>query len=327
MRRSPRILAADAPASVSPINFVLYARPVVADALNAVGREHAATRFTVFRAVLTWWATMAQAAKPVVERAAESVASVRLAPFEGDDALQEQSRAVYARLWREFCTWCVGRNLCPLPAREETLCGYIEHLAATGKSRSTVHVALAALAKAHAAVEYDLPSSARLRALVKSHPETRRRAVTLEGLRAMVATCTDNRLGRRDRALLLLVHHALALPRRHVCRLNIEHCERVAEGYRVSPPGRPAFILPPDADAGLCAVRALDHWLAVRCGATRTEGPLFVSLPGCGVRLGQRIGPSDVYRVTQRRAKAAKADAMQASQGQREDMIEEGGRT
>ena len=65
----------------------------------------------------------------------------------------------YRSDWREFCWWCEGPGLTPLPASPETVAAYIAECAGRLKAGS-IQRRLTAIAEAHKAVGLDSPTPA-----------------------------------------------------------------------------------------------------------------------------------------------------------------------
>src|SRR5437763_10429473 len=65
----------------------------------------------------------------------------------------------YRSDWRDFCTWCEGHGLCPLPASPESVASYIAECA--GRLRvGSIQRRLNAITEAHKAVGLESPTAA-----------------------------------------------------------------------------------------------------------------------------------------------------------------------
>ena len=67
------------------------------------------------------------------------------------DAKAANTRRAYASAWHLFCDWTVLTDRESMPAAPQTVALYLGHLAAEGKSMSTIEQARAAISHAHAA--------------------------------------------------------------------------------------------------------------------------------------------------------------------------------
>jgi len=134
----------------------------------------------------------------------------------------------------------------------------------------------------------------------------------IEQLPAVLMAMPDDQLAMRDRALLLL-GYAGAFRRSELVALDVEQlrfsragCYVWIAGAKNDPrkEGRELFAprLPATSTkAQLCAVEALDRWLAI-VGPT---GPVFRTFALRGTSTATRLDAGDVARVLRRRAAAA----------------------
>jgi integrase len=126
-------------------------------------------------------------------------------------------------------------------------------------------------------------------------------ALGYEALAALLASCGEDLLGRRDRALLLLAWASGGLRRGQLAAARVEDLAPIEGGYLFRPPLRPAAGVPAIPLLGQAAA-ALSAWLAA---AGIAAGPLFRPINRHG-RLG--AGPLSSYGVTvllKRRAEMA----------------------
>src|SRR5579863_7798069 len=116
----------------------------------------------------------------------------------------------YKSDWRDFCKWCEGHGLGPLPASPEAVASYIAECAGRLKVGS-IQRRLNAIAEAHKAVSLDSPTAT---GIVKNTLKgIKRKLGTAAGqkapaltddIRAMVGMADSGLIGVRDRALILL---------------------------------------------------------------------------------------------------------------------------
>jgi integrase len=116
------------------------------------------------------------------------------------------------RLNLVFQTWCHAHARIPLPAAPETIILYATDLTKNQKRKSnTLQRRLAAVSQLHQEAGFPSPTQtwplkqflAGLRRELGVAPE-RKRPLLAEDLREILADLPDTRLGKRDRALLLL---------------------------------------------------------------------------------------------------------------------------
>jgi hypothetical protein len=114
----------------------------------------------------------------------------------------------YSSDWRDFCAWCEGRRLAPLPASPETVASYIAECAGRLKVGS-IQRRLNAIAEAHKATGLDSPTHAALVAntmkgirRTKGTAPAQKAAALTDDIRAMVEATDADLIGTRDRALI-----------------------------------------------------------------------------------------------------------------------------
>ncbi len=149
-------------------------------------------------------------------------------------------------------------------------------------------------------------------------------ATTIEILREILVLIPDDRVGLRDRALIL-IGLAGALRRAELAAVRVEHCEARERGLSLTLPhskgertGKAITVAIPYGSTALCPVRALRRWQAA---AGITEGALFRrifapptrSQGGQGQRPAPVVGteaidPGTVGRILKQRAAAAGFD-------------------
>jgi integrase len=134
-------------------------------------------------------------------------------------------------------------------------------------------------------------------------------ALTIDGLRPVVAPLTDRRIDIRDRALLLL-GFAAALRRSELVALNVGDVAFVLEGASVfisrsktDQEGAGVLLgVPFGSNPATCPVRALQAWIALLDDAS-PAAPLFVSLNRHS-QVVDRLRGQGVALIVQRRCAA-----------------------
>jgi integrase len=220
--------------------------------------------------------------------------------------------------WKDFCRWCGARELCPLPARPETVAAYIAEYAGRLKVGS-LQRRLNAIAEAHKAVGIEPPTSAGIvrntlkgiKRMNGTAPVQKAAALT-DDIRAMVAVSDSGPIGARDRALVLL-GFAGAFRRSELVALDVVDCAFSKDGLTITlrrsktdqdGAGRRIGI-PYGSNPETCPVRVLQDWIA---GAAITGGPLFLSITRHGKVRSERLSGIDVARVVKKLAQRAGLD-------------------
>jgi integrase len=232
----------------------------------------------------------------------------------------EGTLRAYRSAWKHYAAWCERLGFAPLTGDAEIIGLYLVK-AAERLTVSTLRVHLAAIATAHrlAGVPVDLkhPRIALvLDGLARSQADrTVRQAapIPLDALPRLLAVQPDGPLGLRNRAMLLIGYGA-ALRRSELVALRIgevtRHPDRGVEvavrRSKTDQHGRgDAVAIWASTDPAVCALRALDAWLAVR-GARRSEDPLFCGVLKNGRVTGKSLSDKAVARLV--KESAAKAD-------------------
>jgi integrase len=202
----------------------------------------------------------------------------------------------------------------PVPAEPATVGAYLASL--IDHAPTTIRRRLAALAKMHRF--NDLPWNAAHRDIqgplqgllrARGRPVDKAAPLTLDILRALLATCDVSARGRRDRALLLF-GFAGAMRRSELVALQVEDVAEVAGGLRLrilrgktDQEGQGAEIgLPRGRHVETCPLRAFHAWQAV---AKRRAGPLFRRI-STGDRVGDAaLHPDAVRRILAHRVALA----------------------
>jgi integrase len=251
--------------------------------------------------------------------------------------LAASTERAYAHDWADFQQFCARHGLEALPAAPQTLALYLKSLE-TRRSRSpaalrgtpaqlmgrpaglalpTLRRRLAAIASRHTAAGRETPTDHPfVRRMLRRYARSRGTAVKkkdpllIERLPSLLLGMSDDEPAVRDRALLLL-GYAGAFRRSELVALDVEHLRFSKQGLYVwiaaakndpRKAGRELYVprLPADK-AELCAVAALERWLAV-VGAA---GAVFRTFDLRGRLTDNRLDAGDVARVVRRRAAAA----------------------
>ena len=225
--------------------------------------------------------------------------------------------------WTDFTTWCNNRGLQSLPAAPTTVVLYITHLADT-KKPSTISRRLVSIAQAHKAERHPSPTADESVRLV--HAGIRRtlgvatrevRPVVTEDLRRMVATCGNDLIGTRDRALLLL-GFAAARRRSELVSLDVHDVAETKDGLVVSvrrsktdPEGKGMKVgVPYGSFPETCPVRAVKAW---KDAAVIEDGPLFRPVDRHGNVGSTGLSDRAVALVVKKRAELAGIDPSEVS--------------
>jgi len=240
----------------------------------------------------------------------------------------------YAHDWADFAAFCGRHGLAPLPAAPQTLALYLKAME-TQRSRSPAGLAagtvglslptlrrrLAAIASRHATAGLETPTEHSLvRRLLRRYSRSRGTAVRkkepllIEQLPAILMAMLDDLPAQRDRALLLL-GYAGAFRRSELVALDVEQLRFSKSGCYVwiasakndpRKQGRELFVprLPATSTkAELCAVAALERWLAI----VGPAGAVFRTFDLRGQLTVTRLDSGDVARVLRRTAMAGVA--------------------
>jgi integrase len=252
----------------------------------------------------------------------------------GRAAKADATRIAYASDLRDFTVFCNRHEESAFPAMPQTVARYIAHLQAEhiGISRkeeievvppcsvSTIARRMVAIAQAHKKAKLPNPvADPCVREIVqglrreKGVAQKKKDPITLDHLRAALATIDTATLkGKRDKALLLL-GFALAGRRSEIAQLNVEDLRFDTRGLRVTirrsktdqtGKGCPLGV-PYVGDEELCAVRAVQAWLDA---SGIREGALFRTFDGGKKLTMNRIDPKDVTRLVKRVTGKAEID-------------------
>jgi integrase len=255
-------------------------------------------------------------------------------------AVAANTRRGYAADWDSFCGWCIERGFAALPASPDTVARYLRwlidrptkvimetvrgrdgRLIAKQRTQRSVKTStlgrhVASIGAAHRAAEYEDPTkSVFVKAVVRGIRAERGTLSTpkedfnRDRLMAALSALTFERLiDKRDRAIILFGWSG-AFRRSEIAAVDVEHLSYEARGIDVLLPrsktnqeGAHEHVLIGFArDAQVCAIRAVNDWLAA---AGIKSGPVFRLVDRHG-NVGERIAPRVVARVTKRFARAA----------------------
>jgi site-specific recombinase XerD len=224
----------------------------------------------------------------------------------------------YRADWREFCAWCEGQHVCPLPASHEAVAGYIAECASHLKVGS-IQRRLNAIAEAHKAMGIDSPTHHAMvantmkgiRRTLGTAPAQKAPTLT-EDIRAMVDVTDAGIIGARDRALIL-AGFAGAFRRSEIVGLDVEDCVFGKDGLTIllrrsktdSVGAGRKIGIPYGSNPDTCPVRVVQSWMEQ---AGITTGPMFRSISRHGHVQTGRLSGIDVARVVKKLARRAGLD-------------------
>jgi integrase len=226
-------------------------------------------------------------------------------------AVPANTRRAYTSRWRSFTAWCSQTGRVAMPATEQTVAAYLDHLAGVrGLAATTLDAHLAAIRVRHRAEGHVPPEGLYARKIVvdRAHEQAAeahrahgpRRALPLDvaGLTAIVEHCdTTTAAGLRTRAVVLL-GFALLARRSELAALNLADARLVrgrglAVTIRTSKTDQHATgtvrHIAYASDPSLCPVRAMITWRDYLANAGIRSGPLFVRIDRWG-NLGAQAG-------------------------------------
>lgn len=221
------------------------------------------------------------------------------------------TKKAYAKAWNSFLEWCVNNKSNPIEANPpEALVGlYIADIADRLKPAS-LEVAIASIRHylRQRGISFDTkhPSIAQVLKGIrreKGCKQVQKEPVLVEDLRAMVAALSDNLMGTRDRAILL-IGFAGAFRRSEIVDLEIKDLRGTRDGFVITMrksktdqdgTGQEKAI-PYGANASTCPVRALKDWLQI---SKIKEGKLFRSIDRHG-KLGESLSDKAVALIIKR---------------------------
>lgn len=211
----------------------------------------------------------------------------------------------YGRDWETFTSWCSSVGRTALPATPETLASYTDHLATRGLAPATIDRALGAISSHHEALAHAKAPMKAARMVLTAYrnewSQAGRRvrkapALTVQGLRQMLESTTEDLRGLRDRALLLLGYGMMAR-RSELARLDIADVRVVDDGLEVyvassktDQDARGATVpIPYGSHRLTCPVRTATAWIDALAEHGLTQGPLLRNID----RHGRPAGTAD----------------------------------
>ena len=214
--------------------------------------------------------------------------------------------------WRDFCAWCDGSGLRPLPASPESIAAYIAQAAQRLKVGS-IQRRLNAIAEAHKATGLESPTHSPIvvntmkgiRRTLGTAPVQKAPALT-DDIRAMVNATDGGLIGVRDRALILL-GFAGAFRRSELAGLEVEDCAVGKDGLTINLRrskidqegiGRKVGI-PYGSNPETCPVRNVQAWVEQ---AGIDSGPLMRPINRHGQMQSGRLAGSEVARIVKKLA-------------------------
>lgn len=223
----------------------------------------------------------------------------------------------YESVWRVFTAWCSAQGVSALPSTPEVIVAYLVARSEMVRPQ-TLKKHLAAISKIHTFQGHESPTRSemvkttlagiRRTVGVSASPK---KALRVDHVRKAVAQLDHDRIGRRDRALLL-VGFTTGMRRSEVADLQLSDLAFEPEGAvltirrsKADQEGRGRMVLAPFMpSSGTCPVHALRAWLEVR---SSEPGPLFVRLDPAAVGIQPMSGWA-VAQVVKRVTKAAGLD-------------------
>jgi integrase len=234
-------------------------------------------------------------------------------------AQADNTRRAYRVGWNDFSAYCQDNGFDTLPASPQSIALYVTALARRAKV-ATIRLYLAAIAERHRETGLESPTAHEVvrrivRGIARTNgaSQTRKSAVTLDHLRAILLEVRgDDLKAKRDRAVVLL-GFAAALRRSELAALRVEDLRFEKRGLivtiRRSKTDQEAkgaeIAVPFVANRSLCAVLAVQAWI----GASGiNEGTLFRSFSLQRQMLRTPIGGRDVANLVKRLTSKARLD-------------------
>jgi site-specific recombinase XerD len=264
-------------------------------------------------------ATILPQTHPVAASPDNQLATLDRARAFVDASRSQATRRAYASDWRDFSSYCGRHGLQSLPATPQSVTLYLTDLSQRSKL-ATIKRRLAAIAQTHTERGLESPTTHEIvRRVVRGigrtigAAQTKKSAITLDHLRAMLLEIHGDSLkARRDRAIVLL-GFAAALRRSELVALTTDDVAFCREGLRLTirrsktdQEGAGAELAVPFVpNRSLCAVRALRLWIDA---AGITSGPIFRSF-SLQRQLSERaIDGQDVANLVQQLARRARLE-------------------
>jgi integrase len=246
---------------------------------------------------------------PPVPAAPHEELAHRAAKYARHTVTDSTTRA-YEKDWPDFAGWCTVKELVALPATPATVGMHLTSLA-DRLAVATLTRRLAAISTKHRLAGHQIDTKAPqihdlMRGIRREHGTAQRRVApaTTPLVQAMVATCDESLIGRRDRALLL-VGFAAALRRSELVVLNVAEFSFVSRGMTVlvarsktvqEQAGQSIGVV--QTGTATCPVATLQGWLAA---AKIEDGRVFRRINRHG-QLGPALSDQSVALIVKRRA-------------------------
>lgn len=213
---------------------------------------------------------MSQATLP-----ATTADAIRTLADQTDDNISEATAAAYRTDFAHWTAWAQDREGAALPADPDQVADYLAHLAEDGLKHATCQRRAAAIRWAHRTAGHPDPCSATvvrntLTAIKDTlgGPETTR-AVTVDHLHRMVASCqVDTLIGTRD-ACLLTLGWATAMRRDELAQLDLADLTIDDTQLVIDQPRQLTITTGP---AGIDPISHLTRWLTL---AELESGPVL----------------------------------------------------
>lgn len=201
----------------------------------------------------------------------------------------ESTYRAYRAAWRMVDEWCKAHGKVSLPAKPATVDLYITELAMQGQKVSTINKKMVAVSKVHQMAGYESPTrdegvKATWRGIQREigiHQQGKE-PILIEDLRRMVGRQSNDLMGLRNRALLVLGFSA-ALRRSELAYIRVSDLKFVPEGLKLFLSKRKTdqakegtvIGLPLGSNPLTCPVRTVQAWLEV---SGIEDGPVFRSI-------------------------------------------------
>jgi integrase len=246
------------------------------------------------------------------------------------DAYAPKTRTAYRKVWQDFLLYCAQRGLLALPARPETVCTYLAHLAKTkegrkgpGQAFATIEKTLSIISAAHKAKGAPSPRDnplvrSTLKGIANKHGRRQDPvdALRLEVLKEVVGCVPSTLTGVRDRAVLVLSYGG-AFRRSELSALNVGDIDWKADkkrgivahlrksktdqqGKGIQKPIRYGL----SGDEGMCPVKTLQAWLEASGGnGAPADTPVFRAIVDDSRVTYHRLSADAVYRIVRKYVK------------------------
>ncbi len=254
-----------------------------------------------------------------------------------DRGVPANTRRSYSGDWDRFADWCKIDARTPLPATEQTLNAYVDHLCDLGRSPSTIEHAIAVIRTKHRLAGYKgQPPTEDARVMLRGYKHDwadqgkqsrKATAAVVDSIKAMVATCDASTFrGLRDRSIVVLGFAVMAR-RSELSGLNIPDLAEADEGLEVrirysktDQDAKGAEVLIPYGDhPETCPVLCTLAWVAALERRGITRGPLYLAIDRYGKtgheRAGQRaerLSTHTINEIVQRAARRADISGVSA---------------